>query len=198
MNDNHPTDDPATVWNRRYQDSTADAEPQPAQVLAENLYLLPPTGRALDVACGLGNNALALARAGLETHAWDISAVAVERLRASAAARGLTLRLEVRDVLRRPPPPAGFEVITVSRFLERTVMADLVAALTPGGLLFYQTFTRNKVTAGGPDNPDFLLADNELLTLCRGLKLRAYRENDRLGNPHKGLRNMAWLIGEKP
>jgi 2-polyprenyl-3-methyl-5-hydroxy-6-metoxy-1,4-benzoquinol methylase len=48
-------------------------------VLAENEHLLPPGGgRALDLACGLGGNAVFLARRGFEVDAVDISEVGIE------------------------------------------------------------------------------------------------------------------------
>ena len=54
------------------------------EVLQQNTHLLPASGRVLDLACGLGGNALLLAQAGLETYAWDISAVALSRLQSAA------------------------------------------------------------------------------------------------------------------
>lgn len=193
--------DDATRWNRRYRtlDAATDAVPAAAEVLTDNAFLLPSGGRALDLACGLGGNAIALARSGLDSHAWDISSVAIERLQRLAGVHGLALNVEVRDVCAAPPPPASFDVIVVSRFLDRALMPALLAALRPRGLLFYQTFCRDRVgAASGPDNPDYLLAENELLTLCRGLTLRAYRENGTLGDHRRGLRNAAWLVGQKP
>ncbi len=185
----------ADKWNTRYREAgAADA----AQVLRENHHLLPASGAALDLACGLGGNALLLARAGLRTRAWDISPVAIERLNAEASAAGLPLRAEVRDVLVAPPTALSFDVIVVSRFLERDLCPTLMAALRPGGLLFYQTFTRDKATPGGPANPDFLLAENELLRLFGGLRLRVYREEGSIGNVQHGFRNEALLVAQQP
>lgn len=64
----------------------------------DNQHLLPALGRALALACGLGGNALLLAAHGLETHAWDISDVAVARLQERARQQGLSLHAEVRDI----------------------------------------------------------------------------------------------------
>ncbi len=66
-------------WDTRYRE--AHRVPETALVLSEFQHLLPTSGRALDLACGLGGNALLLAAHGLETHAWDISPVGVERLK---------------------------------------------------------------------------------------------------------------------
>lgn len=182
-------------WDQRHRD--AEGPPRPAAVLADNLHLLPATGLALDLACGLGGNALLLAEQGLDTAAWDLSPVAIERLRELAAERGLSIDARVRDVCAEPPPPAGFDVIVVSWFLDRTLAPHLVAALRPGGLLFYQTFTETKVDPHGPDNPDFLLREGELPNLFPGLRVRVYREEGRIGDIRRGERNAALLIAER-
>ncbi len=185
----------ADKWDTRYRKAGAAMA---GEVLAENRHLLPAKGEALDLACGLGGNALLLARTGLRTRAWDLSAVAIERLAAEADAEGLPLCAEVRDVVVAPPAAGSFDVIVVSRFLERGLCPALMAALRPGGLLFYQTFTRDKAVPGGPSNPAFLLAENELLRLFDGLRLRVYREEGCLGDVTRGLRNEALLVAQRP
>ena len=183
-------------WDRRHGDPSQ--RPEAAVVLVQNRHLLPARGLALDLACGLGGNALLLAEAGLMVRAWDISKVAIERLRNSAIAAGMSnLQAEVRDVEARPPKVAAFDVIVVSNYLERRLAPALIAALKPGGLLFYQTFTRIAVTDRGPNKPAFRLADNELLELFGGLKVRFYREENRLGDLHQGHRDLAMLVGER-
>ena len=164
----------------------------------QNRHLLPASGVALDLACGLGGNALLLAEAGLEVTAWDLSPVAIGRLQGLARELRLTnLCGEVRDVERLPPPEAHFDVITISHYLERRLIPAIIAALKPGGLLFYQTFTRIAVSDRGPGNPAFRLEDNELLRLFGALAVRFYREENRLGNLHKGCRDVAMLVAER-
>ena len=186
-------------WDTRYR--RASAVPRPARVLAENSHLLPTRGTALDLASGNGGNALCLARHGLTTEAWDISPVALEQLEARARTAQLELTCRVRDVVRRPPGSRCFDVICVSHFLERTLASPIVAALKPGGLLFYQTFTRNHPAheSPGPRNPAYRLADNELLALfLPALQLRVYREEDLSGDTTGGFRGMAMLVAQAP
>jgi tellurite methyltransferase len=182
-------------WNKRY--ASAQGAPRAVQVLRENRHLLPSAGEALDLACGLGGNALLLARAGLKVQGWDQSPVAIERLRSCAQADHLPVKAMVRDVIAQPPVAASFDVIVVSYFLQRELGPVLCAALRPGGLLFYQTFVKDKVSPQGPNNPEFLLAENELLTLFAPLRLRLYREEGMLGDITQGLRNEALLVGQK-
>ncbi len=182
-------------WDARYREA---GEPIPARVLSENLHLLPARGRALDLACGLGANALLLARCGLETFAWDSSPVAIDKLRAAAATAGVVVHAEVRDVVAHPPEPQRFDVIVVAHFLDRSLAPALATALRPGGLIFYQTFTRVRVgAASGPRNPDYLLHQNELLKLFSPLQLVVYREEGELGDATRGFRDQAMLIAGK-
>lgn len=183
-------------WDRRYRESDG-REAQAARVLSENLHLLPATGRALDLACGLAANALLLAEHGLETHAWDFSPAAVEQVRARARERGLRIVAEVRDVVRRPPEPASFDVIVVSRFLERALVPFLEASLKPKGLLFYQTFTKARVDDTGPANELYRLAENELPRMFSSLRILVYREEGLVGDIRSGFRNEALLVACK-
>jgi hypothetical protein len=76
---------------------------------------------------------------------------------------------------------------------------EIISALRPGGLLFYQTFIRNKLSSGGPSSDEFLLDPNELLSLFAELHILVYQEEDpRWGNSEQGERNLAALIGARP
>lgn len=184
-------------WDRIYREHEGSPS-QPAEVLRQNQHLLPASGRALDLACGLGANSLLLAEAGLDVLSWDISPVAINKLSSLAAERGLSINAEVVDVEQQPPQAQSLDVLVVSHFLSRKLVPSLIAALKPGGLVFYQTYCQEKVFQRGPSNPDYLLKDNELLALFAGLKLRVYREESRLGEHEKGWRDQAMLVAEKP
>lgn len=184
-------------WDQRHA-AAADIG-VPAEVLLQNAHLLPAQGVALDLACGRGANALWLAEhSGLEVHAWDLSPVAVTGLEAAARARGLRLSAAVRDVAARPPEPDRFDVVVVAHFLERAIVPALIASLHPGGVLLYQTFGREAVSERGPATPEWRLARNELLGLFAGLIVRAYREEGTLGDTARGLRDLAYLVAERP
>lgn len=183
-------------WDACYQQHDGNW-PAAADVLTQNQHLLPDSGKALDLACGLGANALLLAEAGLTVTAQDVSSVAIGKLQLTARKLALQINAEVRDVLITPPAAAQYDVIVVSYYLERALAPAIMHALKPGGLLFYQTWCRQKVTNKGPTNPDYLLADNELLTLFAGLKLRVYREEALLGDKSQGFRNVAMLVAER-
>lgn len=145
-----------------------------AAVLRNNPEHLPASGKALDFACGLGGNALFLATRGLQAEAWDISLSAVKAVIASAAGLDLEVDAVVRDVDKEPPQALSFDVIVISRFLDRNLCSAITDALKPGGLLYYQTFVAGY--QGGPTNPAFLLGTNELPELFMTLECLSYRE----------------------
>ncbi|OMH39458.1 bifunctional 2-polyprenyl-6-hydroxyphenol methylase/3-demethylubiquinol 3-O-methyltransferase UbiG [Motiliproteus sp. MSK22-1] len=187
---------PVDKWNQRYLKSSTPNSP--AQVLTENLHLLPAQGRALELACGLGGNALLLAKQGLTTEAWDLSEVAINKLQQLSLENNLSINARVVDLNQEPPVAESYDVICVSAYLERTLCSAISNALKPGGLIFYQTFTQQKTDNTGPSNPDFLLESGELFALFADLIPVAYRQESDCGDLSRGLRNQAYLIARKP
>lgn len=183
-------------WDDIYDQQSHQAAA--AEVLVENRFLLPERGRALDLACGLGGNALLMAEAGLIVDAWDISPVALQSLQEQAGIRNLCVETRQCNISPELLPTELYDVIVISRFLDRTLCNAIMAALKTGGLLFYQTFTGSKLAKQGPSNPDYLLARNELLRLFAPLTLIFYQENARIGDLQYGDRNEARFIGQKP
>ena len=179
-------------WNERYRD--AEHVPLACDVLLQNRHLLPPQGRALDLACGLGGNALFLARLGLQVQAWDISDVAIEKLQNLAEQESLPIDARVCDVEKQYPEPDCHDVIVVSYYLDRQLFPVLAQSLRPGGLLFYETFTRAHVSDRGPQNPEYRLQPNELLSAFSGLQILYYREEDLVGDVTQGVRDVAQLV----
>ena len=183
-------------WNRIYSESDQGLYPA-VQVLTENDFLLTTTGTALDLACGLGGNAIFLAERGLAVTAWDISIVAIDKLTTYAVQQGLNINACQQKITTDSFSECCFDVIVVSRFLDRTLSDAIIGALKPDGLLFYQTFTREKTSRKPPNNPDYLLTENELLELFSPLRVIFYRENALIGDQQRGLRNEAQFVGQK-
>ncbi len=178
-------------WNKRYQQNSL--EPRAARVLMDNLHLLPRQGSALDLACGLGGNALLLAERGLSVEAWDLSPVAIDKL--THQARDLPIQARTVDINVTSLPVNQFDVIVVSYFLERRLAPAIIDALRPNGLLFYQTFNQNQC-GRGPTNPAWRLQDNELLRLFKPLSVRYYREEGMTGDA-QAIRDEALLVAQK-
>ena len=163
-------------WDERYRNSKTIGKP--VGVLEHYQHLLPKEGSALDLACGLGGNALLLAQHGLDTHAWDISPIGIQTLAEQALHSSLFIKTDVRDIATQPPEAESFDVIVVSYFLERDLFPALIKALRPEGLLFYQTFTQKHFSDSGPGNPEYRLQAKELMELLSDLQVIEYHEND--------------------
>jgi SAM-dependent methyltransferase len=119
--------------------------------------------RALDVAMGRGRHALALARAGFRTFGVDARLDALRDAAAAAAADGLQLRLWCADLTDYPLPPSRFDLVLVSRYLQRDLFPSLQAATMRRGVVLYETFTTAQRALGtGPRSPEHLLEDGEL------------------------------------
>lgn len=181
-------------WDRIYNNTDLSLA---ADVLVENSFLLPINGCALDLASGLGANALFLAEKGLVTHAWDSSSVALKKLAHHALQKNLTIATKKVFIEPSSLPKNTFDVIVVSRFLDRFLCNAIIDSLNQNGLLFYQTYVKIKPDSAGPKNPAFLLDRNELLNLFNPLNLVAYRENHLIGNLQLGERNEALFVGQK-
>lgn len=182
-------------WDKRYRDAELANSTGACEVLRKHVHLLPAEGRALDIACGLGHNALLLAERGLNAKACDVSATALAKVEQAAQYHGLTITSEQRDLEAEGLGSEQFDVICVSRYLHRPLCPAIISALKPTGLLFYQTFCAEKLA--GPSNPDFVLQNNELLSLFAPLRLRYYSEYGQLGDVRLGNRNEALYIGQK-
>jgi SAM-dependent methyltransferase len=152
----------------------------PARWLTENADVLPDSGHALDAACGRGRQALWLAARGLTTHAVDRDPEALQFLEDEAGRRQLALRTEVVDLegSAHPLRADAYDVIVVVHYLHRPLFPALRAALRPGGVLVYETFTRAQAARGKPTNPAFLLLEGELRELVRPLEILREREGD--------------------
>lgn len=152
----------------------------PARWLVDHAHLLPTTGDALDVASGSGRNAFWLAARGLKTLAIDRSATAIAEIRETARRLDLPLRAEIVDLEtdEAPLPVAAYDVIVVVHYLHRALFPALRAALKPGGVLVYETFTRAQAQRGKPANPAFLLEPGELGTLVAPLNVLVEREGE--------------------
>jgi SAM-dependent methyltransferase len=153
---------------------------EPTRWLTDHAHMLPAGGDALDVAAGRGRNAIWLATRGFVTLAVDRDAQAVAEIREAALKRRLPLRADIVDLEARGAmlPESAYDVIVVVHYLHRPLFPALTAALRPGGVLVYETFTRMQARRGKPTNPAFLLEPGELRLLAAPLRIVAGREGE--------------------
>lgn len=123
----------------------------------------PTNLRLLDVAMGRGRHALPLARAGVRVFGVDKKWEAVADAMARARLEDLPLRAWCADLTEHPLPAARFDVVLVTRYLQRDLFPALRRAIVPGGVAVYETFTIRQLDLGvGPTSPDHLLKTGEL------------------------------------
>ncbi|HSU32326.1 MAG TPA: methyltransferase domain-containing protein, partial [Bryobacteraceae bacterium] len=108
----------------------------PTPLLAETARQLPP-GKALDLACGTGRNALWLAANGWQVTAVDGSAAAIEILREEAARRALTVDAHVADLQagEYQIAEAAWDFIAICYYLQRDLIEHAKRGVAPGGTL---------------------------------------------------------------
>lgn len=165
-------------WDERWRRGEhASLDPDP--FLVESLASLRP-GRALDLACGAGRHALALARAGFGTTAVDFSAEALKLVADRAADAGLEVELGNLDLEADPPPDLGadeYDLVAVFQFLHRPLFPAIRRAVRPGGFVLYKTYLAvPRGASGGPSNPEFRLCPDELRTEFAGWRVLRYEE----------------------
>lgn len=146
-------------WNERYR----RREPffEPADLLVEHANLLSG-GRALDLACGTGGNALFLAQQGYRVDAIDLSEEGLQIAQDEARRRGLDANWIQASAKHLPLVDSTYDCVVVFRFLIRSVMDDLQRLLKPGGILFYETYNVHRLDRRPDFNPAYLLAEDEL------------------------------------
>lgn len=183
-------------WNLRYQEKSV-AEQNPAAVLTLNQRLLSGQGAALDLACGLGGNAIFLANLGYQVTALDYSEIALEKLAHYSKVNGLSIKTNLINLENQTVDSVQYDVIVVSYYLQRELFLKLFELLKEGGLLFYQTFGVLSDGCTGPQNPEFRLKKGELLSLCKNLSLLFYREDQGLCIGSDCFNNDAMIVVRK-
>ena len=150
-------------WDQRYTDPGERLSQGPNTLLPQVVPPAPPGAHALDLACGLGHNALWLAAQGYRVAAIDISPAALRHARAEMLRRGLSgVTFIAADLDDFPLPSAAYDLVCVFRFLDRALFPAIRACVRPGGLVVYQTFNVRRLHLHPTFSPDHMLALGEL------------------------------------
>lgn len=148
-------------WEARYVSGERVHDGPPSGLLRKWLPLLP-RGRALDVATGLGRNALLLASAGYDVCAVDISPTALAIAARRAVRRGLRVRWVEADLDTYRFPKARYHVVVNTFFLKRRLIPALQEAVRPGGVMILETHLESPIPDVGPRGPAHRLKKGEL------------------------------------
>ncbi len=164
-------------WDQRYSDDArvrAWAETPNRFLVAEAGGLAP--GRALDLASGMGRNAIWLAERGWTVTAVDFSRVGIAHSRARALDQGVDVELVLADVVGYEPEPRSYDLVLVL-YLQlpadkmRVVLTSAAAAVAPGGtfLLIGHDLLNLTDGVGGPSTPDVLYTPDDVVEALDGL-----------------------------
>ena len=173
----------ADDWNHRYADKELLWTAQPNRFLVAETESLPP-GRALDLACGEGRNAVWLAERGWLVLGVDFSDVAIGKAHELAAARGVAAATGwlVADLTAYEPEPGAYDLailfyLQVPADERRAIVRRAAAALAPGGtfLLVGHDLRNLESGYGGPKDPDVLYLPEDVAADLDGTGLELER-----------------------
>ncbi|MBV9095450.1 MAG: class I SAM-dependent methyltransferase [Streptosporangiaceae bacterium] len=188
----------AVEWDARYseRDGARWSGRPNGRLVAEVAGLTP--GRALDVGCGEGADAIWLARSGWTVTAIDISDVAVIRAREAAELAGAAVEWIRGDALQTPFPAVSFDLVSMQypalpKAAGRAAVRALLDTVRPGGLLLavYHDLDdehREHIKSQGVDPADYVDADDLARLLGDAFTIELYAVQPRIDpppdNPH--------------
>lgn len=192
---------PGAAWDERY--SGADWPTEPDGPLVELASALEP-GRAIDLGCGPGRNAIWLARQGWRVTGVDASGVGLAQAKERATREELFLELVHADLLSYVPSQAGFDLVVVANLHfapeERGLFfARAVAAVAPGGHLFVTGHHLDSLGQVGPPFPERLYTEELLRELLAPLRFEVRRyERPVGGGGQLAVDAVAWASAPTP
>jgi SAM-dependent methyltransferase len=141
---------------------------------------LAPGAHVLDLACGMGRHARALAAQGCQVDAVDLDPGCAQYLTGVAGVHFHAFDLEFGPW---PFEVDRYDAIVVTNYLYRPRLAQLAQTLREGGALIYETFATGNEQFGRPSNPDFLLTPFELAAFFSPLLHVLAFEDGVIGRP---------------
>jgi RNA polymerase sigma-70 factor, ECF subfamily len=190
------------AWDRRHEAREPIESVDPDPLLVREVSGLRP-GRALDLACGDGRNAVWLARRGWRVEAVDFSSVALERARVRAESAGVSVEWARHDLLGWTPPSHAYDLVTliylhVGPDERRNVLRGAAAAVAPGGRLLVVGHHRRNLDegTGGPRDPRVLYEPDELAADVPGLVVE--RAETIVGGSDGATRVDAMMLARRP
>jgi len=155
-----------TKWNARYAAESLLLGPHPSSFLAERIdwvESLVPGRKALDIACGEGRNSIFLARRGFTVTGIDISEEGLAKAARWAIEEGLEISF-LRADLEGYVFTGNYNLILNFNFLLRDLIPKMVDALTPGGIILFDTILDSPAVPG-VHRKEFLLQPGELAAI---------------------------------
>jgi len=181
-------------WEQRYREGAYAGRVHPSAFLESRIDEIP-VGRAIDIACGAGRNALYLAARGFEVEAVDISGEALDRARGAAQQRGLAVNWLQRDLDEGLELDSSYQLILVVRYVNLPLIRQLASSLAPGGFLVCEQHLVTGEDVVGPTNSAFRVKCGDLLAAAQGLQVR-YLEETLVPEPDGQTAALARLVAQ--
>jgi SAM-dependent methyltransferase len=168
-------------WDRRYEGRELVWTAEPNRFLVAETETLAP-GRAIDLACGEGRNAVWLAERGWQAVGADFSEVGLRKARELANRRDVNVEWVAADLLDYRPDPRAFDLVLVF-YLQvpaaerRPILQAAAEAVAPGGtfLLVAHDSTNLQHGHGGPQDPVVLYTADDVVDDLAGAGLQVER-----------------------
>jgi SAM-dependent methyltransferase len=159
-------------WDKKYQEEPRLLEQREASLFVKKYYGVASGKDALDLASGVGKNALFLEIKGFRIDAIDISSVALEVL--SSKSKGSINTIEAD--LDTYTFSKNYDLILMCNYLDRTLINRAKESLNSGGVFIVETYIEDKSNQKKSYNPNFLLKKDELLKIFKdGFEVLEYK-----------------------
>jgi SAM-dependent methyltransferase len=164
-------------WNRKHGEAGPLFGVEPNRFLVAEVQGLEP-GKALDLACGAGRNAVWLAQQGWSVTGVDFADVALGRARALAAERGVAVDWVEADVREWEPVARAFDLVVVL-YLQLPadelgpIMRRAADAVDDGGTMLVVGHHSENLTSGsgGPKDARVLFTPDDVAAELEGLQI---------------------------
>lgn len=175
-------------WDARYASVENLWAVRPNRFLVAEAGELRPS-RALDLACGEGQNAIWLASLGWNVVGVDYSEVAIAKARARAERDGVDVEFVCADLVSYVPEASAFDLVLVLYLhipaeQRRAVLERAASAIAPGGTFVFVGHDLTNLTdgVGGPSDRGILCTPEEIAAELPGLEIekaeRVFRDVD--------------------
>lgn len=197
------------MWNERFSKAGYLFGTEPAQFLRNHKAYLTAGAKALAVADGEGRNSTYMAEQGLDVVAMDGSYIALEKARALAMARDVTVEFHEADITTWNWAEAEYDMV-VAIFIQfvgpaqrNDIFAGIKRTLKPGGVFMLHGYTPEQIElgTGGPAFVENMYTDENLKQAFADfevLELRNYQTDINEGKGHSGPSALIDLIARKP
>ena len=163
-------------WDARYARADFRASAEASPFLQAHCSRITP-GRALELACGAGRNAIYLAQQGFSVDAIDISEQGLQHARTGAERAGVEVNWMRADLLAGDAfPRDDYQLIVMTHFVAPRLLANLGHHLTAGGWLLVEEHLRWPAPVAGPGSDRFRVAPGELYEAVPDLEAVEYFE----------------------